>query len=72
MADAGSGMSSRGDLVGRHDEARPALGQRPDKLLAPDTRDPVFIAECRRQSLLLVGNPHEDEILSWLEKVADC
>ena len=37
----------------------------------PDTRRPGFAEECRRQSLLLRDDPHEREILDWIEAVAD-
>ena len=29
-----------------------------------------FAKECRRQALLLANDPHEKEILDWMEKVA--
>lgn len=64
-------MSSSVDRVRRHREALRAAGLRPIQLWVPDTRDPVFIAECRRQSLSLLGDPQEEEILGWMEAVAD-
>ncbi|MCD6672207.1 MAG: antitoxin MazE family protein [Burkholderiaceae bacterium] len=64
-------MSSSADRVRRHREALRAAGLRPVQLWVPDTRDPAFIAECRRQSLSLLGDPREEEILGWLQEVSD-
>ena len=38
---------------------------------APDQPDPDFLAECRRQSQMLVHDPEEVAVLEWLERVAD-
>jgi hypothetical protein len=46
-------------------------GFRPVQIWVPDTRAPGFAEECRRQSLLLKQDPHEKEVLDWLEAVAD-
>lgn len=64
-------MSSSADRVRRHRESLRAAGFRPVQLWVPDTRDPVFIEECRRQSRSLRGDRQEDEILAWLESAAD-
>lgn len=40
-----------------------AAGLRLMQLWVPDTRSPVFAAECRRQSALLRGDPVETEAL---------
>ncbi|MCD6681092.1 MAG: antitoxin MazE family protein [Burkholderiaceae bacterium] len=64
-------MSSSADRVRRHREALRAAGLRPVQLWVPDTRDPAFVAACRRQSLSLLGDPQEEEVLAWLEVVAD-
>jgi hypothetical protein len=37
----------------------------------PDVRSPGFAAECRRQSMLLHGDPAEAETLEWVETVTD-
>ena len=37
----------------------------------PAQPDPDLLAECRRQSQLLVGDPEEAAVLEWLERVAD-
>jgi hypothetical protein len=44
---------------------------RPIQIWVPDTRRPGFAEECRRQSLSLRDDPHEREILDWIEAVAD-
>ena len=42
------------------------------QLWVPDTRAPGFAEECRRQSLLAASNTRlEDDLLDWIEKVAD-
>jgi hypothetical protein len=48
-----------------------AQGLRPVQLWVPDTRSPEIAAELRRQSLALVGDPAEREILQWIEEAAD-
>jgi hypothetical protein len=37
----------------------------------PDTRRVGFAEECRRQSLLLRDDVHEQEISNWLDAAAD-
>lgn len=64
-------MRSSADRVRRHREALRAAGLRPVQLWVPDTRDPALVEECRRQSRLLSGDRQEEEILDWLEQVAD-
>jgi hypothetical protein len=48
-----------------------ANGLRLIQLWVPDTRSKRFAAECRRQSLLLKGDPAETETLNFIERVAD-
>jgi hypothetical protein len=48
-----------------------ANGLRLIQLWVPDTRSKRFAAECKRQSLLLKGDPTEAETLSFIERVAD-
>jgi hypothetical protein len=47
-----------------------ASGLRLLQLWVPDTRSPVFAAECRRQSALLRSDPAETESLEFIGKVA--
>jgi hypothetical protein len=44
---------------------------RPIQIWVPDTRRAGFAEECRRQSLLLLGDALEAETLEWLESAAD-
>lgn len=46
-------------------------GFRVVQIWVPDTRKPGFAAECRRQSLLLRGDPKEKEILDFIDRAAD-
>jgi hypothetical protein len=64
-------MAKSAARVERHRKALRAAGLRPRQIWVPDTRQPGFAEECRRQSLLLRDDPHEQEILEWLEKAAD-
>ncbi len=63
-----SSISAR---VHKHRQALRAAGLRPIQIWVPDTRRRGFAAECRRQSLSLREDPHEREMLEWLDKVAD-
>jgi hypothetical protein len=47
-----------------------ASGLRLVQLWVPDTRSPVFAAECRRQSVLLRGDPAETEALEFITQAA--
>jgi hypothetical protein len=64
-------MAKSAARVERHRKALRAAGLRPRQIWVPDTRQPGFAEECRRQSLLLRDDPHEQEVLEWLEKAAD-
>lgn len=59
------------ERVKRHRTALRASGLRPVQVWVPDTRDPEFIEECRRQSLASRDDPQEAEILGWIEAVSD-
>lgn len=47
-----------------------AAGLRLVQLWVPDTRSPVFAAECRRQSALLRGDAAETETLAFIGQAA--
>lgn len=47
-----------------------AAGLRRVQLWVPDTRSPVFISECRRQSALMRGDPAETEALEFISRAA--
>jgi hypothetical protein len=57
--------------VGRYRDRMRAAGFRPVQLWVPDSRRAGFAEECRRQSLLLANDPHEREMLVWIEAVPD-
>ena len=59
------------ERVKRYRDGLRAAGLRPVQIWVPDTRRPGFAEECRRQSRLLRDDPHEREILDWIEAVAD-
>ena len=64
--------TSTAERVKKHRDALRAAGMRPVQIWVPDTRNPGFAAECRRQSLLVAqAAEHEDDTLRWLEQVAD-
>lgn len=48
-----------------------AAGLRPVQIWVPDTRRPGFAEECRRQCLVVRGDPQEAEILDWIDKAAE-
>jgi len=64
-------MATTAERVRQHREGMRRAGFRPVQIWVPDTRAPGFAEECRRQSLLLKQDPHEKEVLDWLEAVAD-
>lgn len=57
--------------VQKRRDAMRAAGLRPIQIWVPDTRLPSFAEECRRQSLIAANNPHEQEIMEWIEQVQD-
>ena len=48
-----------------------AQGLRPIQIWVPDTRRPGFAEEAERQCLALRNDPHEKEIMDWLDLVRD-
>ena len=46
-------------------------GLRPIQIWVPDMGAPDFVKECRRQSLLVAGDPREGEVMDFLEAAAD-
>jgi hypothetical protein len=59
------------DNVRRYRERMRAKGLRQIQLWVPDTRSPAFAAECRRQSLLVAGDPAEELVMDELETLQD-
>ena len=64
-------MASVAERVKQHRNQLRKAGLRPVQIWVPDTRRPGFAEECRRQSLLLRGDPNEREMLAWLEQAGD-
>jgi hypothetical protein len=64
-------MQAQHTKQSRYRERLRAQGLRPVQIWLPDTTRPGFAAECRRQSLLLAADPHEQEILAELATMAD-
>ena len=48
-----------------------AAGLRPVQIWVPDTRTAHFLKEARRQSLLVSRQKSEQEVLDFIESVAD-
>lgn len=63
--------TSTSERVQRHRAALRASGLRPVQIWVPDTRRAGFAEECRRQSLSLLNDTHEREVLDQLAAVAD-
>ena len=59
------------ERVAKHRGKMSRAGMRPIQIWVPDTRKPAFARECRRQSLSLVGDPKEREILTFIEETTD-
>jgi hypothetical protein len=59
------------ERVQKRREALRQSGLRPIQLWVPDTRQPAFAEECRRQSLLLKNDSAETEALQWMDQAAD-
>jgi hypothetical protein len=62
--------SSR-ERVQKHRAKLKRQGLRPLQIWVPDTENPRFRAECRRQSRLIAADPHEKEIMDWIERAQD-
>jgi Protein of unknown function (DUF3018) len=59
------------ERVGRRRAALRKAGLRPIQIWVTDTSAPGFAEECRRQSRMLRDDPHEQEIMDFLEAAAD-
>ena len=62
--------AERGNARQYRDRMRRA-GFRSVRIWVPDTRQPGFAEECRRQSRALRGDPLEAETLAWIEAATD-
>jgi hypothetical protein len=63
--------SSTLERVQKRRAALRVAGLRPVLIWVPDTRRADFAEECRRQSLSLQNDVHEQKTLDWLAAVAD-
>ena len=63
--------TSTAERVKKHRDALRAAGLRPVQIWVPDTRQPGFAAECRRQSRAVARAASEGSRQQWLEQVAD-
>jgi hypothetical protein len=59
------------ERVQKHRAGLRAAGLRPVQIWVPDTRRSGFAEECRKQSLLVRGDPQEADVLTWLEAAGD-
>ena len=64
-------MANTAERVQKYRANLRAAGLRPLQIWVPDTRRKGFAEECRRQSSLISNDPHETEVLEWIEKVSD-
>ena len=63
--------ASTAERVRKHREGLRAAGLRPVQIWVPDTRQPGFAAECRRQSRIVARHTAELAGQQWLEQAAD-
>ncbi len=63
--------TSTSTRVQKHRDALRAAGLRPVQIWVPDTRRAGFAEECRRQSLALRDDAHEQATADWLQAAAD-
>ncbi len=62
---------SSADKVRAHRARLRAMGLRPVQFWLPDMDSPDFIAEARRQSLLVAQSPHEAEDQAFIDAISD-
>jgi hypothetical protein len=63
--------ASVNERVARYRANLRKAGLKPIQIWVPDTSAPGFAEECRRQSRSLRNDPPEQEIMDWIEQVAD-
>ena len=64
-------MTSIAKRVQKHRDKLRSIGLRPLQIWVLDTKRDGFAEECRRQSLLIANDPHEQDVLNWIDNVAD-
>jgi DNA-binding LacI/PurR family transcriptional regulator len=70
MARAASRRSSRDRVRAYRAELR-RRGLRPVQIWVPDMDSPEFIAEARRQSLVIANSPHAAEDQAFINDISD-
>lgn len=70
MARTAARRSSRDRVRAYRAELR-RQGLRPIQIWVPDVDSPEFIAEARRQSLLIANSPHEVEDQAFIDAVSE-
>lgn len=64
-------MAGVSERVGKYRARMRAAGLRPVQLWVPDTRNPEFAMQCRKQSQALRDDAHEKAVLAEIEAVSD-
>ena len=64
-------MATQKERVAKYRKRMTETGMRPIQIWVPDTRKPTFAEECRKQSMMLVGDGQEREILAFIEDLTD-
>ena len=57
--------------VQKHRNGLRASGLRPIQIWVPDTRKKNFAAACKKQSLMLINDPQEPNILKQISSIFD-
>ncbi len=63
-------MASTRDRVRLHRERLRRQGLRPVQIWVPDVRAPEFIAEARRQSLVVAATEHEGDDQAFVDAIS--
>jgi len=64
-------MATVAERVRRHRQKLRDSGLRQIQLWVPDTRNPEFQKECRRQAQLLKEDPEGRAVLAWSEELSE-
>jgi len=64
-------MDGNVERVQKHRASLRKAGMRPVQIWVPDTRREGFAEECKRQSALVNNDQQEQEVLQFLDEIAD-
>ncbi len=64
-------MATAAQRVQKHRKNLRKGGLRPVQIWVPDTRRKGFAEECARQSALAAADSHEQEIIGFIDNIAD-